>query len=320
MGKVLSRRGMLSGGVASGLLALGACSAAEPQPPGTPPVPKTGMHLVPLGTKGGPTLRSDRSNPANALIVDGVVYVVDCGMGVSRQLVLAGLELSAVRAVFITHHHSDHNLEFGNLLNAAWNANLTHRIGFHAPPGMEDMLAGYLAMNRFDIDLRIADQGLPDPRGLAEAREFTGDGEVYRDDLVRVTAARNNHPPVTESYALRFDTRYGSVVFSGDTTPFDAVVRLAQGADWLVHEVLHLPSLDKLLAAQPTETRLKEHLLASHTTNEQVANVALEAKVRNLVLTHLVSFGPVTDAEWERSCRGAWRGPLVVAADLRQVF
>ncbi|MFC4079429.1 MBL fold metallo-hydrolase [Amycolatopsis samaneae] len=184
----MSRRGVLGAGAATGLLALGACSAAEPRPappPSAPPVPKTGMHLVTLGTKGGPTLRSDRSSPANALVVDGVVYVVDCGMGVSRQLVLAGLELSAVRAVFITHHHSDHNLEFGNLLNAAWNANLTHRIGFHAPPGMADMLAGYLAMNRYDIDVRIADQGLPDPRGLAEAREFTGDGEVYRDELVR---------------------------------------------------------------------------------------------------------------------------------------
>ncbi|MFC4079430.1 hypothetical protein [Amycolatopsis samaneae] len=86
-----------------------------------------------------------------------------------------------------------------------------------------------------------------------------------------------------------------------------------------MHEVLHLPSLDRLLAAQPTETRLKEHLLASHTTNEQVAKVALEAKVGHLVLNHLVSFGPVSDAEWERDCRGAWRGPLVVATDLRQV-
>lgn len=76
----------------------------------------------------------------------------------------------------------------------------------------------------------------------------------------------------------------------------------------------------RLLRSQPTETRLKEHLLASHTTNEQVGRVAAEANVGALVLSHLVYFGAVTAEQWEADSRGVWDGPLVVARDLGLVF
>src|SRR5262245_57218074 len=220
-------------------------------------VPSTGMHLVTLGTKGGPTVRTDRIQPANLLMVDGHPYIVDCGSGVTRQLVLAGVNLADIRAVFITHHHSDHNLEFGNLANAAWHANLTEPISFVAPPPITQMVSAYLKLNRFDIRTRIADQGLPELSPLMRVQEFDAPGVVYEDDHVRVTAARNTHPPVDDSYAYRFDTAHGSVVFSGDTTPDDRVTALARGASWLVHEVLHLPTLEDLIRSQPTETTLR---------------------------------------------------------------
>ena len=50
------------------------------------------------------------------MIVDHTAYVVDCGDGVARQLVLAGVPLTTIRHVFLTHHHSDHNADYGNLL------------------------------------------------------------------------------------------------------------------------------------------------------------------------------------------------------------
>src|SRR6185503_5955253 len=70
--------------------------------------------IVLLGTKGGPRVgEAGRSNPATLLMINDVPYVVDCGYGVSKQLISAGVALNRVRYIFITHHHSDHNLELG---------------------------------------------------------------------------------------------------------------------------------------------------------------------------------------------------------------
>src|ERR1043166_2967022 len=77
--------------------------------------------IILLGTKGGPNVgKSGRSNPSTLILINDVPYVIDCGYGVSRQLISAGISLTRVRYIFITHHHSDHNLEYGPLLYNAW--------------------------------------------------------------------------------------------------------------------------------------------------------------------------------------------------------
>jgi ribonuclease BN (tRNA processing enzyme) len=77
---------------------------------------RTGTRLILLGTAGGPRPRTTRSATAHAIVIGDAVYVVDCGDGVARQLVLAGVPLPRVRHIFITHHHSDHNADYGNLM------------------------------------------------------------------------------------------------------------------------------------------------------------------------------------------------------------
>src|SRR6185437_15084970 len=72
--------------------------------------------LILLGTAGGPTPKADRSAPANAIVIGNDIYVIDCGNGVARQMMKAGLDLGRTRDVFITHQHSDHNADYGNLL------------------------------------------------------------------------------------------------------------------------------------------------------------------------------------------------------------
>jgi len=77
--------------------------------------------LILLGTKGGPRVgETGRSNPATLLLINEVPYLVDCGYGTTKQLLLAGVAVNRVRYLFITHHHSDHNLEYGPLFYNAW--------------------------------------------------------------------------------------------------------------------------------------------------------------------------------------------------------
>ena len=100
---------------------------------------KSGTRIVFLGTKGGPRVGINASNPANLVVANGTPYVIDCGMGVSRQLVSAGVPIPSVKYIFITHHHSDHNLEYGNLVYNAWAAGLSTPIHSFGPVGLEQM-------------------------------------------------------------------------------------------------------------------------------------------------------------------------------------
>src|SRR5689334_14264823 len=184
----LSRRSFVAGAVlaAAARPARGLARAAV--------TPRT--RLIVLASGGGPRPRKDRGTTAHAVIVDGVLYVVDCGNGVARQLVQAGVALPALRHVFVTHHHSDHNADYGNLLWLSWASGLRTRVDTWGPPPLEKMTRLFFEMNAYDIDTRIADEGRPPLVPLVHVHELTQDGVVLQDERVKVTAALVDHPPV----------------------------------------------------------------------------------------------------------------------------
>jgi len=277
--------------------------------------------LILLGTAGGPTPKANRAAPAQVIIVGGSAYVIDCGNGVARQLVLAGVPLGSIRDVFITHQHSDHNIDYGALLLLAWAGPLATPVGTYGPPPLEEMTRLFLQMNDEDIRTRMADEGRPPLKDLIRVHEITGGGVVMRDANVTVTAALVEHPPVTPAFAYRFDCPDRSIVISGDTRPSDNLIRLARGADVLVHEVMYMPGLERLIASEPNAATLRQHLLASHTTAEEVGRVATEAGVKTLVLSHFVPGGApvIPDQVWFDAVRPHFTGSLIVGRDLLEI-
>lgn len=293
---VLGRRSLFGGtaAIAAGAL-LTACSpndqaaaptpsaTAEGDPANTPqtaqPVPQTGTFVVTLGTAAGPALRSPRQGIATAIVVDGQVYLIDCGLGVSRQIVAAGLDMAKLRGIFVTHLHSDHVSEVPGVLLYNWGPpvqGFTERFeivgpgsagqlpeGYPAPinpatPGTKEMVDDLLAAYAYDINIRITDEARPPLNELAIGRDIqlpagvTADARsalfpdmepfvMFEDERVRVLAALVEHPPVFPSFGFRFETAAGVVALSGDTAEHDNVVRLAQNADILVHESVYLP-------------------------------------------------------------------------------
>lgn len=202
---------------------------------------KPRTRVVFLGTKGGPRVEPGRSNPANLVVVNGTPYVIDCGMGVSHQLTSAGIPLELIKYIFIGHHHSDHNLEYGNLVYNAWVTGLSTPVHSFGPKGLEAMTQTYWELNKFDIETRIEDEGRPDLRKLLIAKDITEDGVVLQTADVKVTAFRTPHPPITENFAYKFETPDGVIVFSSDTAYNPKLAEFAKGADVLVHEALYVP-------------------------------------------------------------------------------
>ena len=283
---------------------------------------KKPTRVILLGTKGGPSVgKAGRSNPATLVLINDVPYLVDCGYGASRQLVSAGVALNRLRYIFISHHHSDHNLEFGPLLYNGWITGNPTRVDAYGPPGLTKMSRDFFNYLKFDIDTRIVDEGRPDPRKLLTVHEFSKPGTVLVNGDVKVSTCLVRHPPIAQAYAYRFDAHDRSVVISGDTAYAPELIEFAKGADVLVHEVMYLPGVEALVKRLPNAQRLREHLLASHTLPEDVGKIAAQAGVKTLVLSQFVPGDDptITAEQWSEGVRKHFNGRIVVGKDLMEI-
>jgi ribonuclease BN (tRNA processing enzyme) len=281
----------------------------------TPSPQRPASRLILLGTAGGPTPKKTRSGPSQIIVVGDRGYVIDCGDGVARQMMIAGV-FRTLRHVFLTHHHSDHNADYGNLLLLAWGDRLTTAVDTWGPPPLARMTRLFLDLNAADLDVRERDEGRPPLAPLIRPHEVKAAGMVLKDDLVTVTAAVVDHPLVPLALAYRFDCPDRSIVISGDTRPSDALVRLARGADVLVHEALYEPA-----APGAPGSALRKHVIDSHTTAEDAGRIATKAGVKTLVLSHFVPAEdpPITDEQWLAAARQTFAGKIVVGKDLMEL-
>ena len=304
LGQRLSRRAFLQ---SAALLA--ACPRPQAQPR---------TKLVLLGTAGGPRPSHFRAAPAQAIRVGDRTYLIDCGDGVGRQLALAKIPLSTVRAVFITHQHSDHNSGYGPLLSVGW-TQWQAVVEIYGPPPLERMTKLWFEMNAFDLDLRVRDEGRRPLGELLRAHDVTNDGVVFKDDRITVRAAHNHHPPIEHSLAYRFESADRSIVISGDTTYSDAVVALAREADVLVHEVY---DRDYVVGGKgPYTADIRRHIVATHTSPEDVGRVAAAARVRTVVLSHFVpnDTPEISDEMWTAGVRKHFTGTVIAGRDLQEI-
>lgn len=204
-------------------------------------------------------------------------------------------------------------------------------------PGTEELVESIFQAYANDINVRIRHEGSQTPRDGVLAQDIVlppgvGDDpnlkpvptlpapiEIYEDDLVRVTATLADHGGMFPSFAFRFDTSNGSIVFSGDTTVHPNITTLARNVDLLVHEVVDEKWAQDFSASLPPAERdaLLAHLVGSHTTIEQVGCVAEDAGARTLLLYHLVP-GDNPRKRWKGAQR-CYSGKLIVGRDLMQV-
>ena len=273
--------------------------------------------LVLLGTKGGPAIRTGGPWPTSSLLeLGGRTIIVDCGLGVTRGIVDAGLSLKSLDMVFVTHLHSDHVLELGPLLHTAWTAGLATLVNVYGPAGTGHYWQHFLQSMAFDVEIRAADEGRPDLRDLVSISEFS-EGQVFDEAGLVVSALRVEHPPVTECYALRFAYGDRSLVFSADTAYFPPLADFARGADILVHEAMLADGIERLVARTGNGARLREHLLASHTMADDAGRIAAVAEVRHLVINHLIPADDpaIGEADWIAAVRKTWPGRLTIGRD-----
>jgi ribonuclease BN (tRNA processing enzyme) len=299
------------------LAALGLTARANPlmgqAPAGTPAAAARpaaaqamrGTTLVLLGTQGGPGLNLGRGEGANAVVVDGVPYLVDCGYGTLRALIQGGIRLVDVGSVCLTHLHNDHTSDVAALLSHQWTGSKRPPTVVYGPFGTEALVAGAIAFFKGDTEIRIVDEGRTvRPEAIFSGRDVAATAtpvDVFKDERVRVTAIENDHFPERakarmpyRSLAYRVDTATRSIVFSGDTAPSTRLVELARNADFFVCEAMDVAQHARLAEqaraaiAAGNENSVARHVAETHSTTEDVGKMATAAKVKTVVLSHLL--------------------------------
>ncbi|HEX6803420.1 MAG TPA: MBL fold metallo-hydrolase [Terriglobales bacterium] len=309
----------------------------------TPALRTNDTELLMLGSAGGPPLRKDRSEPATLLIVDGRLYLIDCGIGTIRRLVEVGIPSETIGTIFFTHLHPDHDLGLADVMaNDYFHLDLAsdlRKINIYGPPQTRELVQAafhyisipfeVFAAEKPGFQLGRPSHGLINPFVAHEV----GEGVVYRDEKIQITASENSHYALMpaefrahfKSYSYRIQTPQGVVVFTGDTGPSDAVVKLAMGADVLVAEVE--PSSDELrgfidqMAARnhwppARKQQFAAHMEKEHLTVDSLGELAAKAQVHSVLFYH---YDPQNKAERQArvaSMKKYFHGPVLAPMDL----
>jgi ribonuclease BN (tRNA processing enzyme) len=297
----------------------------------TPVEAPKGVQILLLGTHGGPVLSERRSEPASLLIVDGRPYLIDCGIGTMRRMLDAGVSSQSIGTIFITHNHPDHVLGLvdvlaNDFLSVDFDLPETpQEFNIYGPPETPALVSAAYDYIRIPYGVFAAEPlGASTLANPFKAHVIDHDGLVYQDDKIRVTAAENTHYQLMpakyhatmKSYSYRFETRYGAIVFTGDTGPSAAVEALAKGADVLVSEVEDLEVLEKTGPGPVAKSGdvMAEHMRKEHLPMKAVGDLASKAQVKALILYHYV--GGDDGAQFADGVRRYYSGPVFAGKDL----
>ena len=274
------------------------------------PASADSLKVVMCGTSGPLPVR-DRAKPCVAILAGGGLYLVDIGPEATKNLQLWRLPLATVKAVFITHLHSDHIGDLGEFNMQSWVAGRPAPLALVGPPGVDSLAQGLNLAYGPDHGFRHAhhehgEVKLPLALGLLKAKvvvlparpdaEGVRRAVAWTDGPLTVTAIAVHHDPATPAYAYRFDYRGRSVVISGDTVKWPALATAAKGADLLIHEAQNndmTRTLSKALAGagQGRMSSIMGDTTSYHTSPVEAAEIARAAGVKALVLTHLTQAG-----------------------------
>ncbi|OMB99981.1 ribonuclease Z [Mycobacterium sp. NS-7484] len=268
-----------------------------------------------LGT-GSPIPDPHRAGPSTLVRAGGQSFLIDCGRGVLQRLAAIGSGANGLSALLLTHLHSDHIADLGDVIITRWVSTFTPDVPplpIIGPPGTADVVAAMLKAFGFDIGYRIAhhdDLTAPPP---VEVHEYT-DGPVWDRDHVHIRVAPTDHRPVTPTIAFRIEHAGASVVAAGDTVPCPGLDGLAAGAGALVHTVIR-KDLIELLPQQ----RIRD-ICDYHSSVQEAAATASRAGVGILILTHYVpAIAPGTEDQWRALAATEFDRQIELGDDLHRV-
>ncbi len=268
------------------------------------------VRITLLGT-GSPIPDPRRAGPSTLVTADGLTVLVDCGRGVLMRLAAAGSLPPFLDAMLITHLHSDHISDLGDVITTRWVMSpgpLPFII--YGPVGTAEVVRLTLASLNPDVGYRIDHHADLHSGPAVEVSEVSA-GDTFTVGSASVRVGATDHRPVEPTIAFRIEVGDTSAVLGGDGVPCAGLDELCRGADAYVQTVIR----EDLVRLVPS-ARLQD-ILDYHSTVQQAAQTAASAGVGTLVLTHYVpALQPGQEDEWRALAAAHFAGPIVLGDDL----
>lgn len=294
---------------------------------------KDKITIVLTGT--GSPLPSESIQNSTAIFVNGQFLVFDAGDGVAMAMEKLNLPVSEITSVFITHFHSDHFADLGEVIDRSWLLGRQKPLTIHGPKGISDLVNGFLKSYQSEFYYRTKHHGdavMPSQWKGAKTNEFApkSDGSskiVYEKDGVIVYAFYVNHVPVEPAVGYRLEYKGKSIVISGDTADSEFLKKQSFGTDYLISEVMNKSMIAKIETAYDSInnsrlSKIMKDIQLYHIDAFELGNLAEEAKVKTLVLTHMIPFvsGYVqTKAIYKDPIQKVYHGDLIIGHDGKRI-
>lgn len=263
--------------------------------------------VVLLGTGVGPPVNLQQYGASILVSAGSERFLFDCGRGATMRLAQLGVSQGSVTRLFLTHLHSDHVVQIPDLVLTGWaGGRRTVPLHLWGPAGTRRMMNHILQAFAFDIHLRRdVDEKLP-AAGIEVVSHDINEGVVFNERGVKITAFLVDHGPVKPAFGYRIDYAGRSVVLSGDTRYSENLIRVAQGTDVLIHEVID-PDAVRARTDHPNPAAI-EAIIAHHTTPSQAGELFTRVKPRLAVYSHAANSESIM-AQTRKTYAGPLQGP-----------
>ncbi len=283
-----------------------------------------GLYAGLCGT-GSPMPDAKRAGPCIAVMAGNRLFIVDAGSGSARNVRLMNFPIGKTEAILLTHFHSDHISDLGELELQRWAGNSNETpVSVIGPSGVETVVAGFNQAFSLDGGYRVAHHGketMPPSGAGGVARPFSLSAEsdasavVVNDGGLKITAFKVDHRPVEPAVGYRFDYRGRSLVISGDTVYSDSLIKHSQGADVLFCEALNAPMVAAInanseLSASPSTEKITDDIPSYHATPEDGARMASLSGVSQLVFYHII---PPLPSRLLKAC--SWAAQVTISGN-----
>ncbi len=295
-----------------------------------------GLYAGLCGT-GSPMPDVNRAGPCIAVLAGKHFFIVDAGEGSTRNVLLMNLPIGKADAILLTHFHSDHIADLGEMELQRWvgGSNKTP-VDVIGPTGVEQVVQGFNLAFQLDDSYRVAHHGpetVPPTGAGGVAKPFElsaapdASAVVFDQDGVKITAFKVDHHPVVPAVGYRFDYKGRSIVISGDTVYSESLMEHAKGADVLFHEALNTAMVQLMNdnaaeTGSPSLAKVTHDIPGYHSTPEDAAKVAAGAGVRQLIYYHIIPPlpSPILKNMFLGDAKDYFSGPITMGEDGLLVF